>query len=110
LGFEGGAYAEFVFEDYFAEVVDAAGEFLEPAGCPLQLICCADVEHEIAVQNLDYIIGWDVFCEKLGMLGACTTVATYEDVESFLGGYQTETISVRQSNLKGKRLRTYSLF
>lgn len=44
LLFQVGVYAEFVVQDDFSEVVYSSWEVLEPSGCSLEFVCCADVE------------------------------------------------------------------
>lgn len=90
LRFQRGADAELVVEDHLPEVLDAAGEALEPSCRALELVCRADVEHEVAVEDGDHVCGRHVLGEELRVLGLGTAVAGDEDVEPLLCSDETE--------------------
>jgi hypothetical protein len=90
LRFEGGADAEGVVEDDGAEVGDAAWERLQPAGGALELVGCADVEHEVPVEDGDDFGGRDVLGQELAVFWFGAAVAGNEDVEALVGGDEAE--------------------
>jgi len=61
----------------------------------LELVCSANVEHEIPIEDGDDIVGEDVFSKEFGMSWRSASVASDEDVVSFFGGDETKTIDVR---------------
>lgn len=94
LRLERRADAELVLEDHLLQVLEAAGEVLDPAGGALQLVGRADVEHQVAVQDRDNLSWGHVFGQELGVSWLCAAVAADEDVEALFRGDQTEVLAL----------------
>jgi len=92
LLFERGADAEFVIENDFFEVSQSTWEGFEPARGTLEFVGCADVEHEVSVENGDDVVWRNILGEEFTVFGGGATVAADEDVETFFGGDKAETV------------------
>jgi hypothetical protein len=77
-------------QDDVLEVLETAGELLDPSRCALELVGCPNVEHEVTVQDRDHFRRRHVFGEELGVLGLGAAVAGYKDVETLVTGNQTK--------------------
>lgn len=88
------ADSKFVIEQDFLEVFDASGELLDPSRRSLQLVCCANVEHDVAVNCRDHLLFRAVFDEELRVPGLGTTVASDVDVIALVCSNETETADV----------------
>lgn len=56
-----GADAEFVFQDHFAEVFDAALHIFDPARGSLEFVAGSDVEAQVAVEDGHDVVWRHVF-------------------------------------------------
>lgn len=90
LGLERRAEAQLILEDHLLEVLDAAGQLLEPAGRALQLVGRADVEHEVAVEDGDHLGRRHVLGQELRVSRLGAAVSGNEDVEALLCGNEAE--------------------
>lgn len=92
LCLEGRADAELVLEDDLLQVFDTTRQSLEPSRRALQLVGCADVEHEEAVDDGDNVNRSHVAGQKLSVPGLGTTVTADVDVEALVGGDEAEAM------------------
>ena len=84
LGLERRADAQLVLEHHLLQVLEPAGQLLEPARRALQLVGRADVEHEVAVQDGDHLGRRHILSQELRVLGLGAAVARDKDVEALV--------------------------
>lgn len=110
LPFHIGADSEFVIHDYLFEVVDSAGEILDPSCCSLEFVGGADIEDQVAVDYGHHHLRWYICSEEFGVSGFCTSVASNEDVEPGFRGNESEAAAVSPVIVPVGSFCTHSLF
>lgn len=85
------ANPQLVVDDHLSQIVDTAGEVLDPPGSPLKFVCRSNIEYEISINDRNDFLRRHIFRKQFRMPGFGTSIATNENVISLLGCNQSET-------------------